>query len=392
MINSHFIPRLILRHFPSKEGRISLYDLKSGETKLDVKIEDAFAIADFYPDEMEKEFNRKTEGSFGNLLNNIILKSQDKRISLTRVQVNQIKKFLLLLIIRSMLQDKWIAEEMKFESKMDEIHKMMGIKDSPLFPFKEKVIPGESPREYWLRSMECILAAPNGLPEEVEQNPDATQMAWRWAWVVKSGFLGFWSSRKTNVDFLVTDIGMTSESEMAVGKDMTLNPKKQMSLIRCAEIIPDEPMLRPYKEQFLQMAARQAYLHENFMEFPISKDLMIVLINPYYKVYEMNKGKGFPLPKLSELTKIDDEAAFFPNDAQYAVPGEYRDDDLFVYEIKDLSERSCVYLNLLTLDRIDTTLGFANSNKIMSSLASYQIVPGKLNDYSKLISKLEGGR
>lgn len=229
-MNSHFIPKLLLRHFPSKDGRISIYDLKKKELNLNVKIDEAFAIIDFYPDKMEKDFNRRTEGAFGDLLNNVILKAKDQTIQLTRVQVNRIKKFLLLLILRSMFEEKWIIGEMAFQDNIEQINRTTGMKNDYLFPFKEKKIEGETPKQYWLRSLQCILDTENGLPEEIEKNPTATQMAWRWSWVVKSGYLGFWSSRKTNIDFLVTDIGMTSESEMAFGKDMTFNPKKTTGL------------------------------------------------------------------------------------------------------------------------------------------------------------------
>lgn len=392
MKNSHFIPRLILRHFSSKKDRICLFDLKTGVFRPDVKFDKAFAIDGYYPDDVEEEFNRRTEGEFGNLLNNVILASKDKVIRLDRTQVQKIKKFLLLLIIRSMHQDAWIEGEKRFEETMERLDAMHGITDNFLFPFKERKIEGESVREYWIRSLRCILDSQYGLPEEIENDPNATQMAWRWAWVIKSGFLGFWSNKGTNVDFLVTDIGMTSESEMAVGKDMTWNPNKLHSLIACAEQVADDPEMDRLKTQFWTTAARQAYFHENFMEFPITKELMIVLINPYYKDYAMYKTFGFPFAPVETLTKLNNKRAYAPNKAIYVKEGEFLDGDRYEYEIHNMTRENCIYLNLLTLDRIDATLGFANPEKILSSLESYQLVPGKLNDYSKLIRQIKGGQ
>ena len=98
-MNNHFIPKLLLRHFPSDKGRISLYDLERNELRPNVKIEDAFSAADFYPDDMERDFNKKTEGAFGNLLNNLILRAKGPFVELSRLQVKCVKKFLLLLII-----------------------------------------------------------------------------------------------------------------------------------------------------------------------------------------------------------------------------------------------------------------------------------------------------
>lgn len=384
-MNNHFIPKLLLRHFPSDKGRISLYDLERNELRPNVKIEDAFSAADFYPDDMERDFNKKTEGAFGNLLNNLILRAKGPFVELSRLQVKCVKKFLLLLVIRSISQDDWIKGEMTFQK---ELTKIMGNASSLLPPFAEKKIEGEKPREYWLRTLQCILDSQYGIPEEIGKNPNATHMAWRWSWVLHSGYLAFWSSRNTNVDFLVTDIGMTSENEMMDEKGIPNNTKKQISLFNCSELIPDDPVLWEYKNGFLQMACRQLYFHENFMEFPISKDLMIVLINPYYKVYAFNKDKGFPFPSVKTLTKMDDEKAFLPNSTRYAKKGTYSDEDTFLYEIHELNDRDCIYLNLLTLDRVEKTLGFADSSKILNSLLAYQCIPGKLNDYSALIDQI----
>ncbi len=384
---SHFIPRLLLRHFASDKGRISLYDLKKNALKLDVKIDKAFAIDEYYPDEVEREFNKRIEGAFGNLLNNVILKPDQQQIILNRRQVTMIKKFLSLLMIRSIHDDDWIKNEMNFE----ETAKKLGIDNNLLCPFEEKKIEGETAGEYWLRTLRCILDTENGLPEEIEKEPNRTAMAWRWASTMKFGYLGFWSSRKTNADFLVTDIGMTSESETADERGMPINPKKLNALLRCAQLVPDDPLLEKYKNQFLQIAMRQVHFHENFMEFPLSKDLMIVLINPYYKIYLCDKDAGFPFPALNELTRLKDERAFAPNENKYAHEGQYGCDDVFIYDIHELDEASCIYLNMLTLDRIDTTLGFADPAKIVKSLQSYQSLPKtcRLNDYSKLIEQIQ---
>ena len=384
-MNSHFIPRLLLRHFSSREGRISLYDLKEKQLTLDAKIEGAFSIPDFYPDDIEKQFNVNIEGAFADLLNHVVLNANEAKVELTRVQANRIKKFLLLLILRSLLQDEWLEKEMEFPEVS---RQLLGEEADHLFPFKEKKIEGETPRQYWLRSLRCILDSKNGLPEEIGRNPEATQMAWRWACAIKTGYLGFWSSRKTDVDFLVTDVGMTSENETAIRPDVVANPAKMQALINCSEVVTGAL----YKQQFFSLAYGQLFLHENFLEFPISKDLMIVLINPYFKTYALNKGVGLPFVEFGKLSKISDESAFSPNVAMPVKEGVQSDEDLYIYDIHDLSEKDCIYLNLLTLDRVDTTLGFGDPSCIISSLASYQCVTGRLNDYSELLSQIQRRR
>ena len=44
MINSHYVPRLILRKF---SDRLSLYNVKTGELKENIPIEHAYAIEDY---------------------------------------------------------------------------------------------------------------------------------------------------------------------------------------------------------------------------------------------------------------------------------------------------------------------------------------------------------
>lgn len=381
MKNCHYVPRLILRRFASKKDRICLYNLKNHVFTPDVKLDDAFAIEGFYPDDLETKFNEKTESQFAQLTKDLILSAKDGKIRLTRTQLQRIKKFLLLLIIRSTQKEEWIESE----RRLPKFFEALGITDDFLFPFKEKEIEGESNHDYWLRSMNCILDSKNALPEELEKDENATHMAWRWAWVMKSAYLAFWSNKGTDIDFLVTDVGMTSENEKSIGKHITMNPQKINSLIACAQTSTSKLV----SGQFWAMASRQVYFHENFMEFPFAKNLMVVLINPYFKVFYTFKDHGYTFPPFEALTGLTNKKAFAPNKNTYVQMGEFNDDDIFEYEIHNLTRENCFYLNALTLDRINETLGFSNPKKILSSLEYYQSIPNKLNDYSELINQIK---
>ena len=387
--NSHFIPKLLLRQFASKKDKICLFDLKSGDFRPNVKLDRAFAIKGYYPDDIKDEFNRRTEGEFADLLHKVILTAKDKVVRLDRTQVQKIKKFLLLLILRSIHNDEWIEGERRFGDTIERMNTEQGLSEDLVFKFKEKEIEGETTHDYWIRSLRCILDSKYGLPEELESDPNATQMAWRWAWVIRTGFLGFWSSKGTNVDFLVTDVGMTSENEMCIGNDIALNPNKIESIINCASrarLLPNSDLLC---RQLWQTAVRQCHFHENFMQFPLTKELMIVLINPYFKDYAMYKDLGLPFVPMEALTQLNNKRAFAPNKSFYIKEGEFHDEDRFEYEIHNLTKENCIYLNKLTLDRVDTTLGFSDPRRILTSLEAYQFVPGKLNDYSELIRQIK---
>lgn len=77
-INSHYVPRLILRKFSEK---LSLYNIKTGELQENIVPEHAYAIEDYYDSETEKKLSRRIESQFGDLLANYLLKC-DKEISL----------------------------------------------------------------------------------------------------------------------------------------------------------------------------------------------------------------------------------------------------------------------------------------------------------------------
>lgn len=54
MQNSHYVPQFILKKFSNK---LSLYNVKTGELKENVKLQKAFSQEGFYSDEIEDKLN-----------------------------------------------------------------------------------------------------------------------------------------------------------------------------------------------------------------------------------------------------------------------------------------------------------------------------------------------
>ena len=92
MINSHYVPRLTLRRFSNK---LCLFNVKTGEYKENIKIEDAFSEYGFYSDEVEDKLNKRIESQFGNLFANKLAKL-DREIQLSRTELRLVKKFILI--------------------------------------------------------------------------------------------------------------------------------------------------------------------------------------------------------------------------------------------------------------------------------------------------------
>ena len=110
MVNSHFVPKQTLRKFADK---ICLYYIKTGEYRENVKIDKAFSQVGFYDDETEKNLNEKIESQFGSLFANK-LNLCESTIELNRTELKQIKKFLLISVIRSLGSEQFLQVERKF--------------------------------------------------------------------------------------------------------------------------------------------------------------------------------------------------------------------------------------------------------------------------------------
>ena len=131
-MNSHYVPRLILNKFSDK---LSLYNIKTGELKENIRTDKAYAQEDFYDDETEKKLNLRIESQFGSLLANKLLKAKDK-IELSRDELYLIKKFLLISVIRSVGNEKFMQVEKKFYDNLA-IHwemqgKLKGLSESEI--------------------------------------------------------------------------------------------------------------------------------------------------------------------------------------------------------------------------------------------------------------------
>ena len=347
-------------------NRLSLYNIKTGELKENIAIEHAYAIENYYDDEIEKKLNRQVESQFGDLLSNYILKCE-REISLSRKQLYLVKKFLLISLLRSIH-----AEE--FMQKEKGLYNTLQSNDIWAPPFEEKQIEGENSFEYWMRTLKVVLDT-DGTPQGILEHPDKTYPAYRWATIICNAYLGFWDAPNVE-EFVITDIGMTSENEKGWNGITIFNHKKKDFILSCLEKTSN-PV-----EKVRLVELGKCMFYENFQMFPISSKRMIVLINPFFKYRYMKKQSGGNVPPLEELTVIPNEILFEPNRIYYKLPQisqkepQYHEDDRYIYAVKALSRAEKRYCNALFLDRIDTYLGFSTLDHVVGSIIKYK----KLND------------
>ncbi|MCQ2771829.1 MAG: DUF4238 domain-containing protein [Bacilli bacterium] len=372
MANSHYVPMLTLRRFSDK---LCLFNVRTGEYRENVQIAKSFSEDGFYSDEVEEKLNRRIESQFGNLFNNKLLHAEGK-IELKRDELYLIKKFLLISVIRSMGNEEFMQVEKKYYDNLNEYGKRFakdrGLEEKKIDPpFLEKEIAEETPFDYWMRTLEVILDT-NGRPQEILGHPSKTYPAHRWAEVINNGYVAFWDSEFAHDEFVITDIGMTSENEKGWNGTTVHNVKKTNFYLSLME--------RAKSDQERIAIFQSMNLHhnftENFMMFPISAKRMIVLIDPFYKFRIAHKDY-YKMPELNELTLMPNEKLFYPNDNKYVLkqsfgqPFKYHPDDLYIYEIKKLTSKETRYCNELFLDRINTWVGFSDLNKAVGSIFAY---------------------
>ncbi len=380
-ISSHYVPRLVLRKFSDK---LCLYNVKTGEFQENIVPEHAFAVDDLYDRDTENKLNVKIESQFGNLLSNVLLKA-DKEISLTRPQLLLIKKFLLISVLRSMQSKIFLQKEKK-------LHKIFNL------PFEEKQIDGETAFDYWMRTLNVILDT-DGTPKEILEHPDKTYPAYRWAIVINGAYVGFWDTSNNCDEFVITDIGMTSENENGWDGVYVHNMKKTGFITDVLMMAKQANFPKNILEQIYSDCIAQGNFSENFMMFPISSKRMIVLISPFFKLKDKYSNFRIAVPKLDDLTKIPNPKLFEPNRNYYQLPQtietghQYHENDRYIYDVKVLTDSEVQYCNSLFMDRIDTYLGFASLDKAVNSIIRYKLLNSypytpRVN-YTKLYKEIE---
>jgi len=259
-----------------------LFNVQTGEYKENVKLTKSYSQLNFYSNEIEEKLNKKIESQFGNLFNNKLYNANDK-IELSRDELKLVIKFLLISVIRSSQSETFMQEERMYYSKLQQMSdiyaKLNNLKPQKIEPpFQEKEILNETSFDYWMRTLDVILDS-DGTPQSILKQENKTYPAYRWAVVINNGYVAFWDSEFEYDEFVITDIGMTSENEKNWNGSSVHNVKKTNFLTN---------LLKNEKDVNMQQVIwKTANLHhnftENFMMFPISAKRMIVEIDPFYK-------------------------------------------------------------------------------------------------------------
>ena len=377
--NNHFVPQLILRRFGEE---ISTYNIKTGEYRHGQQTSEVFSKYEFYPIELELEFGQ-VESRFANILNQKLLKAESRgEVELTRKELNIIKKFLLLEQMRVFVEEEACSNIAKMTSDLQ-------LKTGSFkYPFTEKIIENESVHDRWLRNIKVIIECKD--LTSIQSHELCTYEAYRWAQIYNWGYMAIWDSSYVNTSFIITDIGMTSEREPSVAQYGVELEKKQYLMEA-----PSRTNNTVFQRKYTELLYQQTNFHENFYMFSISKHRMLVVINPFFRLY--CKKEKYPTPTIWP-SRIKDRRLFEKNDADKLIGFQGKpilsDNDTFRYKVQSMKREDVIWVNMLMLDRIDTLLGFTSLEDIAESVRAYDNwykehnLPPR-NDYTALIELLK---
>ena len=375
--NNHYIPQFVLRQFGE---RINVYNVKDGSLLSGQRTDHIFSERKIYPADLEQDIGYKLEAPFAKLFHNKLMNGNcGDKIVLTRKELQLMKRFFLLETLRVVSMEALIGAERQFS----DLHAAM-------FPnFKEKTIPDETPTDRWHRNLRVIVEAENLL--KVSEHPLCTCDVLRWSYIFNSGYFAIWDCSASDTDFLISDIGMTSEVEPSKLKDGFEHTKKDT----LCELLNRERNAYK-KEAYQNLLSAQIQFHENFYMFPLSKSRMIVSVNPFFSLYD-NKTK-LTKPYGVWPTLIKERRLFEKNVSLklMTIMGKplYRDDDEFTYTVQRVNNEDAEYINMLMLDRVDCYMGYADWSRIESSVRRYIVFHKEIGikapvDYEPLVKSIK---
>lgn len=366
MVNSHYVPRLILRHFSDKE-RIQFCDIKRRKCERR-NIKTVFSEKGYYSDDIEEELCHETEVKFAKILNEKLLKENNK-VTFTSDELFIVKKYLLVTTLRYN-----ISEQIKCEKSIPEDIKgnFINFYTKDFFDNLHKILKCQTKEELlkfieWNFNEEEILklAFSSGNNEKMNREFYRSNINKNQVWLfsevknIVHSYMVIVSTKNCKQDFIIPDVGYAwKASHLSLFSDTfdkcmyTLNKAIEMRDMRLFQLCN---MMTPY----------------DFILTPISKNRAILSLSPFFKCFNKNSQLYGVLPldglKTSELLGVGDCDLVEPPKVDYVS----RNVANYHYNIKQLTSRDAKILNCLLINMSDACFGFYELEKVKDSLKLY---------------------
>ena len=332
MINNHYIPQLILRHF-CEDGKILYYDIEKHTTELRTT-KSVFLEKGYYPDKLEKELCHKIEVQFANVLNKKIL-CENYKITLTEEDLLTLKKYLIITILRvryeDMVHNAWY-QVLKRDGFITEEDSLKDFFSGDFFENINKIL-------------ECRDL--NTLLEITDENLNL----FTFVKDVIYSYNVFVKSNNCKEDFIISDRGWA-------GYRGPISVKKLNAMLNMLEVEYD-----PYIDMLLHMSSPLDYAI-----FPLANNTAVIMVSPAFKM--CLPGAPYNIlypenaPSLSRCLGFGSANTIAVPDNKFLRDGtkEYR------YNIQQLPRQDVVFLNELLINNAEKFIGFGNSDRVRISL------------------------
>lgn len=339
MINSHYIPQLILRHFCEDE-KIQYHDIEKHTTELRTT-KSVFSEKGYYPDKLEKELCHKIEVQFANVLNKKIL-CENYKIALTAEDLLTLKKYLIITILRvrdeDMVHNAWY-QVLKRDGFISEEDSLKDFFRGDFFANMNKILE--------CQDLDALL--------EVAQKSGNLNLFTYIKDVVYS-YNVYVKSNNCKEDFVISDRGWA-------GYRGPMSVKKLNAMLNMLEVRYD-----PYIDMLLNMSSPLDYAI-----FPLAKNMAVIMVSPAFKM--CLPGAPYKIiypenaPSLSKCLGFGSANTIEAPGNQLLRDGtkEYR------YNIQQLSRQDVIFLNELLVKNAEKFIGFANSDRVRLSLEKCNI-------------------
>lgn len=332
MVNSHYIPQLILRHF-CVDNHIQYCDIER-QMVQERTTRTVFSEQGYYPDELEYDLCVKIESQFGNLLNNNLIKERYK-ITLNAEEMLLLKKYLLISIFR------YRTDELEKDPILQGLSKkQLENLGGNFFDNINKILQCRTKEEVF-RYVDIASSETNiNLMAYVKD--------------ILCSYIVFVRTNNCKEDFIIPDRAWATY-------EGPIHIKKFTGTIELAMKTGD-PLL-------MQIAAMTT--PHDYSIFPLTKDLAVMTISPFFKLCLSGSSYNIKFteeaPTLSKSLGFGSEKTITPPTPRetYGKVSEY------VCEIQQLSKGDTIFLNSLLLSNADKYFAYADIERVLQSIKSY---------------------
>lgn len=351
---NHYIQKSLLNNFATSYGknkyRICVLDLYNF-TATFKSTSNAFYEKNMYDlpndddKELEKKFNVLIETPMNAIRERLL--NADGQVTLTRRELNVVKKYLLLQIYRTP------GNRMSYTNPAQNSFELS----------QYNIREGESKVDFWKREMLTILDT----DWEELANTEMVGVKKNYDRIQKESFLLLVRTRQ---EFCINDRGFVAER-----LQITIPKENQEDYIKWAKEFGKKNYgVDNYDEAARKEIENGTSYFENFKLFPISSEFAILAVSTVWKLCYFNRLPP-PYPSFILLRHMSFPAREYVNADKIVTDADidkYKTlDDKFTYQIHTLSEVETEQVNHLMMNEAERYLGLKTPNMFLKTIESY---------------------